>query len=68
MIIANAINFDEVQAIYEAGADYVYMSRLEAAHCLEGAIHEALQDRIEIFRNESKARNHYSEDRKEVLR
>jgi len=68
VIIANAINIDEVKAVYAAGADYVYMSRLESAHCLEDAINEALQDRIEVFRNERKARNHYSEDRKEVLR
>jgi voltage-gated potassium channel Kch len=68
VIIANAINIDEVQAVYAAGADYVYLSRLEAAHTLERAINEALEDRIEVFRNERRARNHYSEDRKEVLR
>jgi Kef-type K+ transport system membrane component KefB len=68
VIIANAINFDEVQAVYEAGADYVYMSRLESAHCLERAVGEALQDRIEVFRNERNERHHNPADRKEVLR
>jgi len=68
VIIANAINFDEVQAVYDAGADFVYMSRLESAHCLEQAIGSALQDRIEVFRNERRAQNHNPLDRKEVLR
>ena len=68
VIIANAINIDEVQHVYEAGADYVYLSRFEAAWTLQKAVHEALDDRIEMFRNKRKERNHYSEDRKEILR
>jgi len=67
IIIANAINIDEIQAVYAAGANYVYMSRLEAAHTLEQAVNEALLDRIEIFRNERQVRNHLTEEREEVL-
>jgi hypothetical protein len=68
VIIANAINIDEVQKVYAAGADYVYLSRFEAAWTLQKAVEEALEDRIEMFRNKRRARNHYSEDRKEILR
>jgi Kef-type K+ transport system membrane component KefB len=67
VIIANAINIDEIPKVYAAGADYVYLSRFEAAWTLEKAVHEALDDRIEQFRNKRKERNHYSEDRKEIL-
>ena len=68
VIIANAINIDEVQKVYAAGADYVYLSRFEAAWTLQKAVENALKDRIEMFRNKRRARNHYSEDRKEILR
>ena len=68
VIIANAINIDEIQAVYAAGADYVYLSRFEAAHTLEKAVIEALKDKIDVFRNKRKLRNYLTEDRKEVLR
>ena len=68
VIIANAISIDEIQNVYAAGADYVYLSRFEAAWTLEEAIHEALEKRIEVFKRKRMTRNWYSEDRKEVLR
>ncbi len=67
VIIANAINIDGIQAIYAAGADYVYLSRLEAAHTLEKAVGQALDDKIDVFRNKRQVRNHLGEDRQEVL-
>ena len=42
IIVANAIKFEEVEKLYIAGADYVYMARLESAEALGEAIHEAL--------------------------
>lgn len=38
VIIANALEFAEMRAIYEAGADYVYLSRVEVAAGLAGVI------------------------------
>jgi len=68
VIIANAISINQIQCVYDAGADYVYLARFEAAQAIEKAIKEALKNRIEVFRNKRMARNRYSEDRKEVLR
>jgi Trk K+ transport system NAD-binding subunit len=68
IIIANAINIDEIPAVYAAGANYVYLSRIEAAHTLEKAVNEALDDKIDVFRNKRQARNYMTEDRTEVLR
>ena len=68
VIIANAVSIDEIQNVYAAGADYVYLSRFEAAWLLKKAINEALENRIDVFRTKRMSRNRYSEDRKEVLR
>jgi hypothetical protein len=68
VIIANAISIDEIQNVYAAGADYVYLSRFEAAWLLKKAIDEALDNRIEVFKEKRMTRNRYSADRKEILR
>jgi Kef-type K+ transport system membrane component KefB len=68
VIIANAISIDEIQNVYAAGADYVYLSRFEAAWLLKKAIDEALENRIDVFKEKRMTRNRYSADRKEVLR
>ncbi|MCW8873753.1 cation:proton antiporter [Pseudomonadota bacterium] len=66
-IIANAIAIDEVPKVYEAGADYVYLNRFEAAWTLQRAIHAGIDQQIDVFRNERQSRNYYSPDRKEIL-
>jgi voltage-gated potassium channel Kch len=68
VIISNAISVDEIQNVYNAGADYVYLSRFETAWTLEEAIQEALEKRIDVFKQKRMTRNMYSEDRKEVLK
>jgi Kef-type K+ transport system membrane component KefB len=68
VIIANAISIDEIQNVYAAGADYVYLSRFEAAWLLKKAIDEALDNRIDVFKEKRMTRNRYSADRKEILR
>jgi len=68
VIIANAVSIDEIHNVYAAGADYVYLSRFEAAWLLKKAIDEALENRIDVFRRKRMSRNRYSADRKEVLR
>ncbi|NNJ64238.1 MAG: hypothetical protein HKP16_01640, partial [Xanthomonadales bacterium] len=66
-IIANAIAIDEIQKVYEAGADYVYLNRFEAAWTLQRAVQSGIDQEIDQFRNKRQARNHYKPDRKEIL-
>lgn len=46
IIIANAVNFKEARKIYAAGADYVYMQRLESGRAVCKAIENALDNSI----------------------
>jgi voltage-gated potassium channel Kch len=50
IIIANAVNLADCDAIYEAGADYVFLSRIETALALDDAIGAALNGTIAEFR------------------
>jgi Kef-type K+ transport system membrane component KefB len=67
VIISNAIEISEIQKVYEAGADYVYLNRFEAAFTLKKAIEAGLDQRIDTFRENRMERNHYKPDRREVL-
>jgi len=66
-IISNAIAIDEIHKVYEAGADYVYLNRFEAAWTLQRAILAGIEKQIDVFRNDRQSRNHYSPVRKEIL-
>ena len=68
MIIANAINYDDAAGIYAAGADYVYLARLEAARSLAEAIGEALNGRLPAYRSKREEIEGQLGDRNEVLR
>lgn len=67
VIIANGISFEDIDQIYAAGADYVYMARLEAASALVDAIHSALLSRIGAYRDKQMERHRLREGRNEVL-
>ena len=67
VIIANAIATHEIRAVYEAGADYVYLNRFEAAWTLQRAINAGLDKKIDTFRDKRQSRNHYKPDRTEIL-
>jgi hypothetical protein len=67
VIIANAIATSEIHNVYQAGADYVYLNRFEAAWTLKRAIKAGLENNIEGFRIKRQSRNHYKPDRKEIL-
>lgn len=67
IIIANGIRFEEVDKIYRAGADYVYMARLESASALGDAIGEALSGRIDAHREKGFERHRLRSGRSEVL-
>jgi Kef-type K+ transport system membrane component KefB len=66
-IISNAIAIDEIHKVYEAGADYVYLNRFEAAWTLQRAILAGIEKQIDVFRNDRQSRNHYSPVRTEIL-
>ena len=66
-IISNAIATDAIHGVYQAGADYVYLNRFEAAWTLQRAIQAGLEKNIESFRVKRQSRNHYKPDRKEIL-
>ena len=66
-IISNAIATDAIHTVYQAGADYVYLNRFEAAWTLQRAIKAGLENNIESFRVKRQSRNHYKPDRKEIL-
>lgn len=68
VIIANAVSLDQIQPIYQAGANYVYLSRFEAAWALEEAVQEALGGSIESFRERQLKRNFIEAGRHEVLK
>ena len=67
VIIANAVSLAEIEKIYQAGADYVYMSRLEAADSLSTAIDQALENRIDVYRERQTDRHGHHKGRKEVM-
>jgi Trk K+ transport system NAD-binding subunit len=66
-IIANAIAIDEVPRVYEAGADFVYLNRLEAARTLQRAIRAGIDLRLDEFREERRSRDQDHPQRKEIL-
>ncbi|MEJ0097538.1 MAG: NAD(P)-binding protein [Bauldia sp.] len=50
IIIANAVNLADCEAIYAAGADYVFLSRIDTARALAQAIGMALNGSLADFR------------------
>jgi voltage-gated potassium channel Kch len=66
-IIANAIEFREVAKLYAAGADYVYLPRIDGAQALLPAILSALEGRLSGYREDREAREGRWEERDEVL-
>jgi voltage-gated potassium channel Kch len=50
VIIANAIELSESRALYEAGADYVFLQRVETARAVEDAVEKALSGDIKEYR------------------
>ena len=51
VIIANAIELEESERLYEAGADYVFLQRIETATAVEQAIDRALRGEISEHRS-----------------
>jgi Kef-type K+ transport system membrane component KefB len=68
IIIANAVNLADCDAIYEAGADYVFLSRIETALALDQAIGAALNGTIAEYRGTRDKEYGKPGSRGEVLR
>jgi Kef-type K+ transport system membrane component KefB len=68
VIIANAVSIDDVTDIYEAGADYVYLARFEAAHSLDASVAAALDGRISEYRQSKEDTFGIPGERQEILR
>jgi voltage-gated potassium channel Kch len=66
-IIANAVTFEDCRAIYDAGADYVFMQRLESARGLNEALKAALNGTLDDFRTARWLEDGKPEGRDEVL-
>ena len=50
VIIANAIELSESRVLYDAGADYVFLQRVETARAVESAVEKALSGEIAEYR------------------
>jgi Kef-type K+ transport system membrane component KefB len=67
-IIANAITIDEVPRLYDAGADFVYLERIEAAKAVADALESSLAGEIAGYREEIEASEGTAQERNEVYR
>jgi Kef-type K+ transport system membrane component KefB len=67
IIIANAIETREPQHLYEAGADYVFLPRVEIAQAVSHAIMKALRGEIASHRAEVGAIHGEWHERREVF-
>ncbi|MDH5797608.1 MAG: cation:proton antiporter [Paracoccaceae bacterium] len=67
VIISNAIDMRAYEQVRSAGADYVYMARLEVARALVDAVQCALGGSIERHREETDALHGVLSERREVI-
>lgn len=67
IIIANAVELAESERLYQAGADYVLLNRIETARALGSAIDQALSGDIAAFRSTVEATEGPWHKRNEVL-
>jgi Kef-type K+ transport system membrane component KefB len=68
VLIANAVRLEEAEALYEAGADYVYVAHVECAMNLLPAVTQALCGEISRFRTQIEHERGPWSARDEVLR
>ncbi len=68
IIIANAIELDAVASVKAAGADVVYMSRLEVAHTLVNVLEHAIQENIGELNDALRSRSGDPASRIEIMK
>jgi Kef-type K+ transport system membrane component KefB len=67
IIIANAIELSDSRALYEAGANYVFLQRVETAQAVERAIEKALAGEIDTYRSAIEAQHGKWHTRDEIM-
>lgn len=67
IIIANAIELQDCKLLYDAGADFVFMQRVETARAVEQAIESALSGKIKEHRSAIEESYGRWDTRQEVL-
>ena len=67
VIIANAIRLEDSRKLYAAGADYVFLQRIETAKAVEAAIVRALSGEIGDHRSSVEGLDGEWHGRDEVL-
>ncbi len=67
IIIANASESKESKALYDSGADYVYLPHIETARAVEYAIEKALDGNIAEYRSSIEKKEGAWHNREEVL-
>lgn len=67
VIVANATELHGAEALYAAGADYVFLPRVETAKAVEVAIEKALNGEIEAYREAMAADRGEIHARREVF-
>ncbi|MBL4667359.1 MAG: cation:proton antiporter [Sneathiella sp.] len=67
VIITNAEQPMAARDLYQAGADYVYMSRVNTARALDDLIEKTLDGTLDEFRDEQERKHGKSHERWEVL-
>lgn len=67
VIIVNALRTQDAKAMYEAGADYVYLQRVETAHALLPALEAALAGELKGYIEDHQFRVGNPLERQEVL-
>jgi len=67
VIIANSLSLEESLQLYEAGAHYVYLSRIEAATAITKAVEQALDNKIHEHRATQEASQGKWHERDEVF-
>ncbi|MFT6557535.1 NAD-binding protein, partial [Sneathiella sp.] len=67
IVISNAEQPLNAKDIYEAGADYVYMGRVNTARALEEIIERTLDGTLSDYRQEQEEKHGKSHERSEIL-
>ncbi|MCP4328184.1 MAG: hypothetical protein GY791_07095 [Alphaproteobacteria bacterium] len=67
-IIANAITIEEIPRLYAAGADFVYLERIEAAKAVANAVERSLAGELSEHREEIESLEGAAQERTEVLK
>lgn len=66
-IVTNAVQVTDVKALYDAGADYVFLTRLDSARSLMPALEAAVVGSIREFRENQEFHLGKVDERREVL-